>query len=374
VPDMTAGDDATQVYTDSGVINVGTIMTVSEVLEIGKGAARTVLMESWPFAEKLIDQRIGIILEQIIKKMQVKDETLLNRFKDPRFLGPLVSIERSFAETGDRELGGILSGLLADLADEPIRTRREIVLRESIECAPKLTTQHLNALTVILRITRVLHDLALGVDQLLSLLDSELRPYFGVIPADSFDYSYMGATQAGAFVRAIGSSVYGRIYTAHRNAMYDPIDANELGQMYSGSIEQMQSDLNEIVHMIEVPYEISGSQKFKLKTDQVKKILSADTKVIQSLTPAETKFREFLRSRSVNEQQFTALVRDKNPELAQFFDLIESTGALHFQLSPVGIMLARHEMENRSPEMAAQVDALFEDVSPDDAAAPRSDL
>ena len=364
MPDMTAGDDATQIHTDYGVINVGTILTASEVIEIGKGAARTVLMESWPFAEKLIDQRIHEILESIIRKMQEKDESLLNRFRDPRFLGPLVSIERSYAETGDPELGGILSGLLADLAGEPIRSRREIVLRESIECAPKLTTQHLNALTVILRLTRFTHKLVVDPADLIRLLDSELRPYFRAIPTDSFDYSYMGATQAGTHVPAIGHTVYSQIFTAHRNAMYPPFEINEIAQLYAGpSIEQITSDMNEIAHMMELPYALSqmGIEKLKLKSDLVTKILSPNPNVVKSLTEAETKFREFLRGKSINEQQFTDLIRDQSPELAEFFDLIERTGALHFQLSPVGIMLARHEMENRSPETAAQVDTMFED-------------
>lgn len=357
------GDDATQVYTDSGVINIGTVLTVTEVREIALDVARSVFLDSLPIARDLIVARTEHITDEVIRKITEKHEKLYQRFQDPRFLGPLASIQRNFAETGDPELGGILSGLLADLAGEPIRTRREIVLRESIECAPKLTTQHLNALSVIFRVQRVVHNLAIDANQLLSLLDGELRPYFGAIPADSFDYSYIGATQAGTYIPTVGGNVYGRVYWSHQNAMYEPFDVNELPQIFSGGIEQIESDLNEIVHMIEVPYELSqaGVQKLKLKHDQVTRILSNDSKMIQELTAAETRFREFLRNRSISEQAFTANVRDTNPDLAQFFDLIDSTGALHFHLSPVGIMLARHEMENRSPETAAQVDTLFED-------------
>nr|WP_131811348.1 LPO_1073/Vpar_1526 family protein [Mycobacterium kubicae] len=253
--------------------------------------------------------------------------------------------------------------MLADLAGEPIRTRREIVLREAIECAPKLTTNHLNALSAIFRVTRFRHLRAHGVVHLLSRLDKELRPHFGAIPLDSFDYGYMGATQAGTYVPAVGTSIYSRIVNAHRNAMYEPFDVAEFQHLCTGTIEQITADLTEIAQMIEIPYELSqqGSQKLKLKPEKVEKILSVDSKVIQGLSGAESKFREFLRKRSVNEKQFTTIVYDENPELAQFFDLLQRTGALNFQLSPVGIMLARHEMENRSPETAAQVDALFED-------------
>lgn len=364
MPDMTAGDDATQIHTDYGVINVGTILTVTEVRAIALDVARSVFLDSLPIAKDIINARTENITDEVIRKIAEKDEQLFERFKDPRFLGPLASSQRNFAETGDPELGGILSGLLADLAGEPIRSRREIVLRESIECAPKLTTPHLNALTVIFSITRFIHKLVVDPADLISLLDSELRPYFGSIPTDSFDYGYMGATQAGTYVPAIGTSIYGQIFATHRNAMYPPFEINEIAQLYAGpSIEQITSDMNEIAHMMELPYALSqmGIEKLKLKSDLVNKILSPNPNVINSLTEAETKFREFLRGKSINEQQFTDLIRDQSPELAEFFDLVERTGALHFQLSPVGIMLARHEMENRSPEMAAQVDTMFED-------------
>jgi hypothetical protein len=361
---MEARDNAVQVHIDKGTVNIGAVLTVTEIRQIALYAAKTVLLESWPIAEKLIAQRAEQITDQVIAKIGAKNPNLFNRFEDPRFLAPLVSVQRSFAETGDAELGGILSGLLSDLAAEPIRTRREIVLRESMECAPKLTTRHLNALSVIFRITRIVHPLALDPSRLVSLLDSELRPYFDAVPSDSFDYSYMGATQAGTFVPAIGGTIYDRIYASHRNAMYEPFDVDELPKVYAGPIDQIQSEMNEVVHMIEIPYELTEAagmnptKKIKLKTDRVNKILSPSP---TGLTAAETKFREFLRRRSINEPQFTALIRDESPELAQFLDRVASTGALSFQLSPVGMMLARHEIETRSPEMAAQLDALFDD-------------
>lgn len=364
---MEAGDDAVQAHTDSGVINIGTIMTAGDVLEIGKTAARTVMLESWPIAERLIDQRIELILERIIHKIQSRDAALFERFKDPRFLGPLVSVERSFAETGDDELGGVLSGLLVDLAAEPIRTRREIVLRESIECAPKLTSRHLNALTVILRLTRVGHPLALNPSRLAALLDAELRPYFDAVPSDSFDYGYMGATQAGTYMPSLGTTVYGRIHTMHKNSMYEPVHIQELATVYAGPLDQVEAEMNEVAQLIEVPYELTKSagenptQQVKLKTTQADRILSNKRQVIESLTSAETKFRDFLRSRSLNEEQFTTLIRNEQPKLAHFLDHVASTGALSFQPSPVGLMLARHEMANRSPETAAQVDVMFED-------------
>lgn len=149
--------------------------------------------------------------------------------------------------------------------------------------------------------------------------------------------------------------------------MYEPFDVSEFATIFAAeTIEEVQADVSEAGQMIEVPYELSeaGIQKLKLKTDNAIRILSVKQEVIQQLTSAENKFRIFVRDRSITEQQFETAIREQSPNLTQFLDQLQRTGALSFQLSPVGIMLARHEMESRSPETAAQLDVLFEESNP----------
>lgn len=359
---MEAGDDAVQIHSDSGTFNFGTEITVSEVLEIGKGAARTVLMESWPFAEKLIDQRIQVILESIVKKMREKDEALLSRFKDPRFLAVLTTVEKSFAETGDIELGEILSGLLADLASKSIRSRREIVLRQAVECAPRLTTTHLNALSVIFRIERIRYPYVANVAALILALNEDLSPYFDSIPEDTFDYEYMGSTEAGTYLSMTPSRYLDRVFTAHRNALYEPFVVNDfMNELNQGTtIDDIQARLNEVVALLKLVPD-DPNQRIKLDWEDGERILSVDSNVVKGLNPGELNLRSFLQDRSITSDGFEAAVREQAPELAQFFDRLQSSRAFNFRLSPVGLMLARHEMESRSPETAAQLDALFED-------------
>lgn len=359
---MTAGDDAIQLHTDTGTINYGTNITVTDVLEIGKSAARTVMLESWPFAEKIIDQRIELILNRIIDRMREKDEALLNRFKDPRFLAALVSVEKSFAETGDEELGEILSGLLADLASKSIRSRREIVLRQAVECAPRLTTKHLNALSVIFRISRIRYPYASTASELIAAIDNDLSPYYDAVPKDAFDYEYIGATEAGTYLRMTQSPVSERIYTAHRNALYKPFVINDfVSEVNQGiAIEEIESRMNDVVSVIRLVPE-DPEQRLKLEPEASDRILSVDSAVISTLKPGEQSLREFLRGRSLTQAEFGAAIREEQPNLADFLEHLGLTGAFNLQLSPVGLMLARHEMVSRAPETATQLDTLFDD-------------
>lgn len=360
---MSAGNDAVQMHTDHGTINYGTVLTLSEVLEIGKGAARTVLMESWPFAEKLIDQRIQIILESLIKKMQEKDEALLNKFRDPRFLAALVSIEKSFAETGDIELGEILTGLLTDLASKELRSRREIVLREAIECAPRLTTKHLNALSVILRIDRIRYPFDRTVAVFISSLAGDLSPYFNAIPDDNFDYEYMGATEAGTYLRMVESNIFERVYYSHRNALYEPFAIDDFVNYLKEkvpSIEEFTACLNDVSGLLKVVPD-DPQNRIKLDWEDGERVLRYADQGTHTVTLGEQYLHEFLMSRSMSLSQFEDAIRNQQPELGKFLDTLQSSRAFDFRLSPVGIMLARHEIGSRSPESAAQIDALFDD-------------
>ena len=81
MPDMTAGDDATQVYTDSGVINIGTVLTVTEVREIALGVAKSVFLDSLPIARDLIVARTEHITDEVIRKSPRKMRSFTSDLK-----------------------------------------------------------------------------------------------------------------------------------------------------------------------------------------------------------------------------------------------------------------------------------------------------
>ena len=354
---MEAGDGAIQVHTDRGTVHLtGTILSVAEIRQIALDAAKTVLLESWPIAEQLIAHRAEQITDIVIERMGAKDRSLFQRFQDPRFLAPLVSVQRSFAETGDRDLGSLLAGLLADLAAEPIRSRRDIVLREAIDCAPRLAAQHLNALTVIVMLKNMRYRWAPDVDILLEGLDRDLRPYYGAIPTDSFEYNYLGATAAGSYLPGLGATAYNTIFNGHANAMYRPFPPDEIPKEWTPD-EEKGKELAAMLWLQRT--EPIENSRVKLAPDAADVILSSDYDTEAKLTDMQKNLRNFVKPRSISAEDFKAAVEGKCPELADFFKIVDSTMALHFQPSPVGQMLARHEIATRSPKSAAEMDKLF---------------
>lgn len=311
-------------------------------------------------ARSTYDNRAVKMTTQVITKTVAKDPELLERFSDPRAQVVLLKAQQAYGETGDDELADLLSGLVVALVGKPIRDRREILLREAIECAPRLTRQHLNALVVISLITRMSFRFAHDVENVITLMDQELRPYYGEIPTDVIEYSYLGATAAGLYLPTLGKSPYDSVFARHVNAMYSPFAPAEVPDDW-GLNEDQSMKLGSMLWLLRAdPIEQS---RIKLRPESADIILRPDPNAQPPLTDLQMKLREFVQPRSINAKKFTEVVRAQKPEMADFFDVLSDTMALHFQPSPVGFMLAKHTIATRSEQTAEQMDKIFGDAA-----------
>jgi hypothetical protein len=195
-----------------------------------------------------------------------------------------------------------------------------------------------------------------SVEALLDSLDGDLAPYYGAIPTDAFEYTYMGATAAGLFLPGLGHKVYDKIFSSHPNAMYPPIPPDEIPEDWTATAEA-GAELSDMLYAQHA--EAIENVRLRIRPDAADVVLRADPHAPPPLTPLQTKLREFVMERSIMKSDFAALLREAKPELAAFLDTIDSTMALHFQPSAVGIMLARHAVATRSPHAAEQIDRLF---------------
>ncbi|MCP3811198.1 hypothetical protein NLX62_02420 [Mycobacteriaceae bacterium Msp059] len=293
---------------------------------------------------------------EVITRATARDPELLERFVDPRAQVALLKAQEAYGETGDDELGKILAGLVVDLVSESPRTRREIVLREAIECAPRLTSQHLAALSVIVELKNMRYRWARDVGGLLESFDRDFRPFYDRIPTDAFEYGYMGATAAGSYLPGLGNTAYDAVFNGHPNAMYAPFPIEDVPDEWVPD-EASGKELSAMLWLLNS--EQVEKRRIKLAPDAADVVLRANPDATPPLTEMQKNLRQFLKDRSIDAGAFKAHLRESYPELAAFFDVIDSTLALHFTPSPVGSMLARHEMATRSPETAAEMDKLF---------------
>ncbi len=367
-----------------GTGNVVVVVTPADARQISNDTGRSELLPetrsiTMPDAKAVVEQtlnrRLGELTDMLLDRINERDTGLFARFADPRFLGPLGTAHRAYAEIGSEQLGVTLSEMLADLAAQPVGSRREIFLRQAIEVTPRLTIEHINSLAVKLFISSITFGEPYDTDMLIRSLDTLFSPYYGRLPTSRFDYQYMSSTgvcesgQLGSFA----SGPYQVLYEKYRNSMYPALTYADLeDNLLSESNPDFAANQQLLLVYAESEddVEVSGQvtrvttdgARFRVAQDHVATILSSRAGAEQQLTEPEKELRAMVLARTLSLDQFKNRIAELRPELAALLDTVERTGALGFPIQPVGFVLAQHEIRSRTPQLAAQIDAVFDDA------------
>ncbi|SON59279.1 hypothetical protein MSIMFI_00762 [Mycobacterium simulans] len=359
------------------------VVTAAEARQISNDTGRNELMRdtkaiTMPDARAAVDEtlneRFGELTDMLIDRINVKDAHLFNRFADPRYIAPLGSAHRTYAETGSKQLGETLSGLLAELAAQPVGSRREIFPRQAVEVTRVLTIEHVNSLAVKLFITDFMFAEPYDTDMLIHALDTLLSPYYGRIPTSRWDYQYMSSTgvcedgQFGAWAR----EPYQALYKKYRNSMYPALRTADLkGKFLSedGPYNEESERLLLIFAESEDDVRVTDrgtlisqeGARFRVAPDRVAKVLGTTHDAEKYMTEAEKELRAIVLARTISLDDFKKRISESKPALATLLDTIQKTGALHFPMQPVGFVLAQHEMNSRAPQLATLIDKIFDD-------------
>ena len=149
-PTFVSGDGSmnttTVLSTGKGPVSVnvdGLQVTLTELRQLSLDASRAeVLPAARAVASETviaeIDRHSDVMTDKVLDRINETNPGLFVRWDDPRFLAVLTSAQRSYAETGDEDLADVLASLVVGLAALPIRSRREIILRQAVDLAPKL--------------------------------------------------------------------------------------------------------------------------------------------------------------------------------------------------------------------------------------------
>lgn len=348
--------DVRQIASDVGQVEV--LPAVREV------ASQAVVVE--------IESRIGWMTDKVVDRLNEQDPKPFDSFESPRFLAALTSAQRGYAETGDDELGEMLAGMVSGLATEPIRSRKEILLRQGIDVAQRLTTEHVNALATIMYITYMTLDPRFTTEGLISAYDGLLKPFYGRVPTGEIDYQYMssvGVCHPIPLRRDVPGGIYGVLHSHNINTMYPLFTSAEMeADVFSDSgldgqdIQKLFIPLT--VNPEGVRYTPDGQSqvriedaRFRLHPDLAKVVLSeSNSRTGEPLTEWQARLRGLVQQRMLTPTQLEERIRAEKPQLAEFLDNAYRTGCFHYLLHPVGFIVAKYAIESHAPHMAQAVD------------------
>jgi hypothetical protein len=130
----------------------------SEVREIALDVFRANFVALRGEALEVAERRAAEITEYILQRLQAKSADPPRTLADPAMQEALFRTQQAYALSGDPDLGQVLVNLLEDRAAEPERSLRQVILREALDVAARLTTDQINVLSVLFEVLRVRHS------------------------------------------------------------------------------------------------------------------------------------------------------------------------------------------------------------------------
>ena len=149
-----SGDSSLNIQ--AGQISIGP--TYQDVKAIALEVFKANFAQLSDIAMDTAQTRAEEITNQFLDELMKKNSQGLKSAKEPAFQYALFTVQKEYAKSGDKDLGSVLVDILVDRTKEVNRNLMQIVLNESLETAPKLTSNQYTTLSVIflLKYTRYL--------------------------------------------------------------------------------------------------------------------------------------------------------------------------------------------------------------------------
>lgn len=148
-------------------------------------------------AKEIARVRAEEVTEAFLKKLQEEHPEGLSKSEDPDFQHGLLTIQKEYARTGDKELGDLLIDLLVDRSKQDQRNILQIVLNESLSTAPKLTSAQLSVLAVIFLFTYTQNHGIGNHEELGNYLDHYILPFIDSLVTNRSCYQHLEFTGCG---------------------------------------------------------------------------------------------------------------------------------------------------------------------------------
>lgn len=252
----------------------------------------------------------------------------------------LFSVQKSYAMSGDKELGDLLVDMLVDRAGYPKRNLVQITLDEALTVAPRLTIEQLDVITLSFLFTKTSFSCK-NYNDFVKFVAKIIAPFIGGIPCEKSSYQYIEYLGCG-HIRSGGFGSIEHLFRKKYNAFFS------LGFTLD-EIKVKFSDEMKFRHLI-MPC-IHNSQNFQIKCLNFEAL---DEVCKQSgFSHDEVKFLRQLFDKTAmpNEKIKDLIIRD----IPLMRELCEMWNAFNyplqrFELTPIGIAIAQANYRRKTNE------------------------
>jgi hypothetical protein len=320
-----SGDDSVNIQANSITVQMG--LTYSDVKDIALDVYRENADKLSKVAQEIAMKRVEEITDEFLLTLKSRNPVGLNSAQDPDFQYALLTVQREYAKSGNKDLGDLLVDILVERTKVEQRGLLQIVLNESLGTAPKLTVSQLNALSIIfsMKYTRSLGMLSL--ERLTGYLSHRLAPFIDDLPDSQASYQHLEFTRCGS--TSLGSHTIPNIFKQKYPGVFTKgFSWNEFHNKASqikGSEKFLLPCLRDVSR-----FQFNAAYHDQLKSEALKLGISdADCAKLDSF------WEQYLMS----DEEIKADLFARNEKMARLFTVWDDTPMKHMTLTSVGIAI-----------------------------------
>jgi hypothetical protein len=344
---VTKNDQDQNVGTGSSAVQAGRDVTVSiiggsisEMRQIALDVYRANFYELVGAAKETASARAEEITETFLLKLQRENPSGFQKAGDPDFLSALFTVQKEYANSGDKDLGSLLVDLLVDRSKQKQRGIMQLVLNESLKTAPKLTDNQLAVLAMAFLFKYTKRSKIASHEELGGHLDAYAAPFASKIVGNNACFQHLEFCGCGS----IGA---GTVALEHI-----------LGNNYQGLFLKGFNEIEISKRAITVGYD---TRLFSpCLNDETKLQVSATdgealNQALKSCgTPAEDwpKIATLFNQYKMADPEIRDTCVSIRPYMAHVFEVWSGSLMKHFMLTSVGIAIAHANIKRLAGEFA----------------------
>jgi hypothetical protein len=331
-----AGDGSTNLQGQSIVINQG--ITYSDAKDIALDVYKANYIQLSQDAAELARERAEELTDDFLAKLKEEKEEAISEISTPSMQSALYEAQKQYARTGDKDLEELLVDILVERAITPDRNIKQIVLDEALLVAGKLTSEHMDALTINFLMTKIQKNNLLNLESVVSHINTEIIPFTNELSDASSCYEHLEYAGCGSIMEASIIKPIEELYLGRYPALFSKGFTEEKFRNDVGEPALFNRLLIRCFHFV------NNIQLSCMNVDVIRHVAQEQNISDENLNKLISLFNSTLMNKTEVKEYFL----EKTPQIKCLFDLWSNSSISKFTLTTVGIAIAQANYKRKT--------------------------
>jgi hypothetical protein len=331
-----AGDSSTNLQGQSIVINQG--ISYSDAKDIALDVYKANYIQLSQDAAELARSRAEELTDDFLAKLKEEKEEAISEISTPSMQSAIYDAQKQYARTGDKDLEELLVDILVERAITPDRSIKQIVLDEALVVAGKLTSEHMDALTINFLMSKVKKSNLLNLDSILLHIKEEIIPFTNELSDASSCYEHLAYAGCGSIMETSTIKPIEDLYLVRYPALFSK----------GFTEEQFRNDVGDpaLFHklLIRCFHFVNNIQLSCMNVEVIRHVAQEHKISDENLSKLISLFNSTLMNQAEVKQYFLEIT----PEIHRLFDLWNNSSLSKFSLTTVGIAIAQANYKRKT--------------------------